>query len=173
MKDSSYKRIDKKDKERFAVIGFYRNHGRDIKEAEILSPEEDSPIDVIFDGNSFQVKCFPAEAEEVEGRLRSGEDDVVSRRNKNADGKFIKIKGMRPVPLMGLAMTSREMRDSVLEAINNAKIKCPRGSDIILLIYNRHITEDVLEKWTENMIMPENNFKEIYIVNYKKNLRLK
>jgi hypothetical protein len=172
-------KINKKEKERYAVINFYKNRGISVDSSKIEFIEENSPIDVIYEKEKFQIKCFPAGAEEVEGRLDSGEDNVVSRQNpKNYEGKIFKIEGLDPVPEMSASLNFNEMKDAIIKVINDANNKYSPNAikNVVLLINDRHIPEDVIERVVNSLdlvkFFKNINFKEIYFVGFKNNLKI-
>ncbi len=172
MGNDSFVRISKEKKEKWAVKIFYENKGEEINEAELKSDIENSPIDVFYKDSYFQVKYFPAEAEEVDGRLRGGEDNVVSKQNKNSKGRFFNVSGMEPVPQMDLEMNFKEMKEQIEKIIEKAEYKCPKQSNIILLIYNGHVAQDVLEVAIKDIKVSPSNFKEIYLLTFGRNLKI-
>ncbi len=49
-------KIDKRKKEKYAVINFYKNQGININASDIILPEENDSVDAIFGGKNFQIK---------------------------------------------------------------------------------------------------------------------
>jgi len=172
-------KISKKEKEKYAVINFYKNQGININPLKIESPEDDSHIDIIFEDEKFQIKGFPAGAEEVEGRLDSGEDNIISRQNpKNYEGKIFKSKGLGSTPEMDASLSFDETKNTIIKVINDANKQYSPDAikDVILLINNRHLPGRFIEMVVNNsdLIKSLKNiaFKEIYLVNFRDNLKL-
>lgn len=174
-------KINKKEKERYAVIKFYKNQGINIDTSKITFTEENSPIDVIFEDKKFQIKGFPAGAEEVEGRLDGGEDNIASKQSpKNYKGRIFRINGLKdPIPETLMSLTFDEMKNDIIEVVRKANERYSPDAikDIILLINDRHnLPEDIIEKDINGLdatkCLGNINFKEIYFVGSNKNLKL-
>ena len=85
---------------------------------------------------------------------------------------------MDPVPDMSASLNFNEMKNTIIKVINDANNKYSPNAikNVVLLIYDRHIPEDVIERAVNisDLVKPFKNinFKEIYFVGFKKNLKI-
>lgn len=178
--------IDKKKKiEKDAVIHFLKN-AKIVSDNSKMNLSQDEPVDVFCEDINmrFQVVTAPFAYQEVWGRLDK-EDKIESKQNKNIKGENIVINGRKQPSVNGGYSTKEMWRDLIVSPIAAKKKHYSPESvkDVILLIYNRDIPDKALvflEQWLlrakkdhDNVkYLESSGFKEIYLVNFEKNIKI-
>lgn len=160
------------DLEEHAIMQFLRNCNEDYDKNLMVSDEQDSVIDLIYNGIKYQITA-PADEAEVHNRIVNRQEESVSV--GNIKGSFMEISpGKKRVPSFKFEHTPDDAWENfVIRPI--LKKKLHDGKEVILLIYSsvfmpNFLNDALFQEYKEKI--PHHTFDKVVIVDCLKNYYL-